>query len=272
MYKNKKNGLVGIIVMIGILIILVITTNGNINKFSKIENIFNKMVTPIQNGLVYLKNKMADNTGFFENMDDLKAENEELKKQNEELQTLLDELQLIKSENEILREYVNLSEQYAEYTTVGAYVINKNTSNLSDVFVINVGTEQGVTNNMAVIAKEGLVGYVISATNKTAKVQPIIDAASSVSGLTNSSRANVVVSGQVDSERELKVYTLQTEDELVQGDVIETSGLGGIYPKGITIGTIREIIETKNVTEKYAILETKVDFENLEYVLVIKNK
>ena len=94
--------------------------------------------------------------------------------------------------------------------------------------------------------------------------------ASSVSGLSNSSRANVVVRGQVDSNKELKVYALQTEDDLIIGDTIETSGIGGIYPKGIVIGTVKEIIETKNVTEKYAILETKVDFQHLEYVLVIK--
>lgn len=270
MYKNKKNGLVGIIVIIGILIILVITTNGNVNKFSKVENIFNKIVTPFQNGLVYLKNKIAKNDSFFENIDALKLENEELKKQNEELKNQLNGLQLIKSENEILREYVNLAEKYSEYTTVGAYIINKNISNLSDVFMINVGTDQGVAANMAVIGEEGLVGYVISATSSTAKVQPIIDAASGVSGLTSSSRTNVVVRGQVDPNKELKVYTLQAEDELVIGDTVETSGLGGIYPKGITIGTIKEIIETKNVAERYAILETKVDFKNLEYVLVIK--
>lgn len=272
MYKNKKNGLVGTIAIVGILIILVITTNGNVNKFAQVENIFNKIVTPFQNGLVYLKNKIANNDSFFSNINTLKTENEELKKQNEELQTKLNELQLIKSENEILREYVGLAENYSEYTTIGAYIINKNISNLSDVFVINAGTNQGVEANMAVISEAGLVGYVISATSNTAKVQPIIDPASSVSGLSSSSRTNVVVSGQVDSDSELKVYTLQVEDEVVIGDIIETSGLGGIYPKGIKIGTIKEIIETKNVTEKYAILETKVDFKNLENVLVIKSK
>lgn len=271
MYKNKKNGLVGIIVMIGILIVLVITTSMDLNKFSGVGNIFNKIITPIQNGLVYLKNKIADNNSFFETIDSLKTENDTLKQKNEELQTRLNELQLIKTENEILREYVNLAEKYSQYTVVGAYIINKNTSNLSDVFIINVGKDQGVAENMAVIAEEGLVGYVISTTNNTSKVQPIIDAASSVSGLSNASRANVLVSGQVDSDCELKVSTLQVDDDLIVGDMIETSGLGGIYPKGITIGTIKEVIVTKNITEKYAILETKVDFRNLEYVLVIKN-
>lgn len=271
MYKNKKTGLVGIIIIIGILTILVITTNGNTNKFSKVENIFNKLVTPFQNGLIYLKNKIENNNIFFENIDILKAENEKLKEQNNELKMQLDEMKLIKSENEILREYANLSEKYAQYTTVGAYIINKNISNLSDVFIINAGTDQGISANMAVISENGLVGYIISATSNTAKVQPIIDPASSVSGLSSSSRINVIVNGQVDSDKNLKVYTIQAEDELIIGDTIETSGLGGIYPKGITIGTIKEIIETKNITEKYAILETNVDFKNLEYVLVIKN-
>lgn len=270
MYKNKKKGILGSLIMIGILIILIITTNGNISKFSKIENIFNKIVTPFQNGLVYLKNRLANNDSFFENIDNLKLENEELKKQNEELRAQLNELQLIKSENGVLREYVNLAEEYSEYTTIGAYIINKNISNLSDVFVINAGTNQGVEANMAVITKDGLVGYVISSTNNTAKVQPIIDAASSVIGQTDSAGTNVIISGQVDSDQELKVVTLQVEDGLIIGDTVKTSGLGGIYPKGITIGTIEEIVETKNVTERYAILKTQVDFKNLEYVLVIK--
>lgn len=272
MYKNKKSGIIGIIIMVIILIVLVITTNTNINNFSKIENIFNKAITPLQNGLMHLKNKIAKNNSFFENIDSLQEENEKLKAQNEELQTQLNELQLVKSENEILRQYVNLAEQYSGYDTVGAYIINKNISNLSDVFMINVGTKDGIEENMAVIGEDGLVGYVLSVTNSTAKVQPIIDAASNISAVNTSSRNNVVVSGQVDSDKELRVYSLQTDDELIKGDIIETSGLGGIYPKGIKIGTIKEIIETKNVTEKYAILETKVDFKNLEYVLVIKNK
>lgn len=272
MYKNKKNGLVGSVVIIGILIILVITTNGNINKFSKIENVFNKLVTPFQNGVTHLKNKFAGNNSFFENIDSLKTENENLKKENEELQIKIEEMQLVKAENEILRKYASLAEKYSEYTTIGAYIINKNISNLSDVFVINAGTNQGVTVNMAVITEDGLVGHVISVTNNTAKVQPIIDTASSVSGLTGSSKTNVIVNGQVNSEQELKVSTLQIEDDLVVGDIVETSGLGGIYPKGIAIGTIKEIIETKNITERYAILETKVDFETLEYVLIVKNK
>lgn len=265
MYKSKKSGLLGTVIIIGILILMVIMTNANIDKFSNFENVFCKIVAPLQNGLAYLKNKIYGNDSFFENMDSLKQQNEELQKQ-------LDDMCLIETENKILREYSKLEEYYSEYETIGAYIINKNTSNLSDTFVINIGKKQGVETNMAVVGRDGLVGYVISTTSNTAKIQPIIDVSSSVSGLTSSTRINVKVDGQVNSNNELKVYTLQVEDEIIQGDTIETSGLGGIYPKGIKIGTVKRIVETKNATEKYAILETEVDFENLEYVLVIKNK
>ena len=62
---------------------------------------------------------------------------------------------------------------------------------------------------------------------------------------------------------------MPTDADLVLEDTIETSGLGGIYPKGIQIGKIKEIIESKNITDRYAIVETSVDFSKLETVLVI---
>ena len=62
---------------------------------------------------------------------------------------------------------------------------------------------------------------------------------------------------------------IPTDADLVFEDTIETSGLGGIYPKGIQIGKIKEIIESKNITDRYAIVETSVDFSKLETVLVI---
>ena len=62
---------------------------------------------------------------------------------------------------------------------------------------------------------------------------------------------------------------IPTDADLVLEDTIETSGLGGIYPKGIQIGKIKEIIESKNITDRYAIVETSVNFSKLETVLVI---
>lgn len=71
------------------------------------------------------------------------------------------------------------------------------------------------------------------------------------------------------SNNNLKLMYIPPDADLVLEDTIETSGIGGIYPKGILIGKISEIIESKNITDRYAIIETAVDFSKLENVLVI---
>ena len=176
---------------------------------------------------------------------------------------------MIESENKTLKEYLNLSELYKQYKTVPAYIINKDTSNYSKVFVINVGSKSGIEKNMTVIAAEGLVGHVISVTDETAKVQTIIDSSNIVSATLENSSDNVICRGLLEN-RKLKGTYVSTTTTLSQSEKVYTSGMGGIYPKGIYIGTIKNISETKNITDRYFELETAVDFDNLETVLVIK--
>ena len=205
MYKNKNVGTIGIIITIIVLIILVILTNTDIGKFKGAENFFGKFVMPIQNGLTYLKNKIAKNTSFFESIDNLKEENKKLIEENDKLKDELKELEIIKAENTTLRAYNNMSQQYAEYKTVPAYIINKDINNLSEIVVINVGSDDGVSSNMPVITSEGLVGYTISVTNKTAKVKPIIDASGSTSAQISTSRESVVLRGILRKYKYLKI-------------------------------------------------------------------
>ena len=192
MDKNKKRKIRVSIVTIVLLTILVILTGTETNKFSHIEGIVNKTIVPIQNALIHLKNKVNKNSDFFANIDNLKKENDNLKKENDELKTKLTELEIIKAENVTLRAYSDLSDKYTEYKTIPANIISKDVSNLSEIMIINVGTDDGVYANMAVISEDGIVGHTISATKKTAKVQPIIDASSSVSGIMHISRDNLI--------------------------------------------------------------------------------
>lgn len=269
MYKNKKVGAIGIIITTAILILLVILTSININNFSGAERIFSKLVMPLQNGLIYLKNKVSGNNYFFEDINNLKAENEKLIEENKKMEEQLRELEIIKAENATLRAYNNMSQKYKEYTTVPAYIINKDISNLSKTMVINVGSDDGIDVNMPVITTEGLVGHIISVTNNTAKVKPIIDPSSSVSSAISTSRDSVIVKGILGSTNTLKLICIPTDADLVLEDIIETSGIGGIYPKGIIVGKISQIIESKNITDRYSIIDTAVNFSKLETVLVI---
>lgn len=271
MYRNKKTGLLGIIITIIFLILVVIFSNTESNT-SFFESFANKLVMPVQNGLTYLKNKISGNSTFFTDINNLKNENKELKDKNSELEQSLRELEIIKSENETLKEYVNLKDKYLEYKTLPAYIINKNINNYEKTIVINVGSKNGIKPKMTVIADKGLVGYVISTTENTSKVQTIIDSSTSVSSIISTSKEAIIATGTLEGNSILKASYIPTEATLLENDSVETSGLGGIYPKGIHIGTIKQIVNTKNNIDRYAYIETAVDFSKLQTVLVITNE
>ena len=165
----------------------------------------------------------------------------------------------------------NNRNKYKDYETIPADVINRDISNYSSTIVINVGSNDGIKEEMTVIADSGLVGHVISVTDTTAKVQTIVDTASAVTSNISTTDDTIIVQGTLDSKQELKATFIPTDAVVLQGDSVETSGIGGIYPKGIHIGTIKEVINTNNITDRYAVVETAVNFTKLNTVLVITN-
>ena len=268
MYKNKQVGIIGVVITIIILIIIVIFSNGD--KGSSIfENFISNLVMPVQNGLTYVKNKLSGNDTFFTDINNLKTKNKELENKNSELEQSLRELENIKTENETLKEYMKLTEKYSDYATIPGYVINKDISNYSSNIVINIGEEDGVKENMTVIADEGLVGYVVSVTSSTAKVQTIVDPSSSISAALSTTKDSLVCKGTLEESSILKAMYIPTNANIIQGDTIETSGLGGIYPKGIKVGTVKKVTNTGNIIDRYATINTAVDFEKLDTILVV---
>lgn len=268
--NKKKTGIIGIVVTVILLIILVFISNLKLNKFSYIENAFSKVIMPIQSGITYFKHKLTGNENYFATMDYLKKENEDLKQKNEELEEALRKLEIIQAENSTLKEYLDLTEQYKSYKSIPAYIINKDISNYSSVFIINAGSSSGIKENMTVIAAEGLVGHVISVSEKTSKVQTLVDSSNVVSATLENSKDTVISRGTLNGN-ELKTTYISPNTVLIEGEKLYTSGMGGIYPKGIYIGTIKKINETRNITNRSFITEAAVDFENLETVLVISN-
>ena len=271
MEKENKGGIVGVIITIIILILLVIFTNADSGNISIIENIANSIVVPVENGLTYLKNKLNNNDKFFENIEQLKSENNSLQQKNTELEQQLREFEIIKNENEQLKQQLNLAERYRQFTTVPGTIISRDISNYSKTLVINIGSDNGIKEKMTVIAEQGLVGYVVSTTSKTAKIQTITDSASATSCLASSTRDTMICKGTIENKPQLSASNIATDARIIQGDSVETSGLGGIYVKGIHVGKIKKVNAGSNKTDSYAVIETAVDFEKLETVLVITN-
>ena len=270
MGRNKQNGLLGEIITLVILILLIFLSNIQTSKLSYLESLGSKIINPIQKVFVDVKTKITGNTSYFDTMEQLQTENEELKEKNKRLEENLRELEILKAEKNTLEEYLNLTQKYSNYETIPAYVINRDISNYSGTIILNVGSNDGVAENMTVIADKGLVGHVISVTNTTSKVQVIVDPASTVSATMSTVEESIICKGTLEDKKILRASYIPTGAELIIGDTIQTSGLGGIYAKGILIGTISEIVTTNNSTDRYAVIQTAVDFSKVYSVLVIK--
>lgn len=269
MNRNKQTEILGGVFTVIVLILLIFLSNVEVNKLSYIESAVSSIINPVQRVFVDFRNKIQGNSAYFSNMETIMQENEELKKKNSELETVLRELEMIKAENTTLQEYMSLTEKYSSYQTIPAYVINKDVSNYSSTLVLNVGTNDGIRENMTVIADKGLVGHVISVSDNTCKVQVIIDSASTVSSSISTTQESIICKGTLENDQILRATYIPTGAELIQGDSVYTSGIGGIYPKGIIIGTIKEIVTTSNITDRYAIVEPAVDFSKIDTVLII---
>ena len=269
MNRNKQTEILGGIATVIILLLLIFLTNVEVNKLSYLETVASSIINPIQRVFVDIKNKIQGNSIYFSNMESIMQENEELRNKNSELETKLRELEMIKAENTKFQEYMNLTDKYSSYQTIPAYVINRDVSNYSSALILNVGKKDGIKERMTVIADKGLVGHVVSVTENTCKVQVIIDSASTVSCTISTTNESIICKGTLENNQVLRASYIPTSAELIQGDNVYTSGVGGIYPKGIIIGTIKEIITTSNITDRYAIVEPAVDFSKIDTVLII---
>ena len=268
---KKKFKVVILIVFIIGLLICISYTNGESRKVTLVESIFSGMVSLPQKGYIYFKNWIAKDTNFFSTIDELKEQNKKLKEENDELNAKLMNYEVLVSENDILKEHVNLINSYPDYKVIVADIISESSSNWEKVFIINRGLKDGIKPDMSVVAEDGLVGYVESVTESSAKIISILDPGNTVSSRTTRTRDSVTSKGNSSlmNNNEIKLNKIPTDLVLVEGDKIETSGLGGRYPKGIPIGEVTKFLVKKNPIENEAVVKTFVDFNKLETVAVI---
>ena len=139
------------------------------------------------------------------------------------------------------------------------------------MIVIDRGTSDGVQENMPVVTEKGLVGHVVEAGPNYAKVQLILDPRSSVGTLVQRAESRVVgiVEGDPANPTMPRMVNVPKNADIQEGDVIVTSGFGGMYPKGLIVGLVSSLENDEAGLLKIALLEPAVDFQRLEDVAVI---
>ncbi len=195
-----------------------------------------------------------------------RTEYEELRVQNEEFRARLAELEEAGLEAERLRGLVGFVEEQ-DFEYVGVRVIGRPTTSWEGALIIDRGENDGIRTGMPVIAAQGLVGQVVEVSPGSSKVRLITDQRSGVAALVQASRAEGIVAGTLEGPMILDF--VDAEEAPVAGDVVLTSGMGGIYPKGLVVGDVVDVYDERHRLYPTIEVESRVPITEIEEVLVI---
>ena len=195
------------------------------------------------------------------------SEKLELKHRIRELEKKLVESEEAILENKRLRSLLGFKQKARKYSTP-ALIIGRDPNNWSSIIFIDKGKNDGIVQDMVVISGEGLVGRVREMGETMSKVMLVNDIDSKVGAIVQRNRDQGLLIGT--SEGKCKLIYLSLDSDVKKGDKILTSGMGGIYPKGILIGQVTEVAKERGRLYKYAIIEPSGELSKLEEVLCIK--
>ena len=203
----------------------------------------------------------------FTNWKDL----EDLKRENDSLRAEQNAYSEVLAENIRLRNLLKFKQGYTSYNMVGASVIERDYGGWTHTMVIDRGEDSGIKKYMPVIVPTGLVGFVSEVYMNSARVQLLLDPRTTVGGIVQRPASRVVsmVSGNSGNPGYLTFLSLPKESDVIKGDTIVTSGYGGVYPKGLIIGTVEQVdVDSEGGTQS-AEIKPAADFNHMEEVFII---
>lgn len=209
---------------------------------------------------------------YFGSVKSLRAENEALKQENVALDKQVRDTEGLTQENQELRAMLNLMKTESKLDLVAAQVIAKDPSNWYSSFTINKGSNDGILKNQPVLtANKELIGQVYKVGSNWAEIITILDPDSGVGSMIERSKDLGVVEGDTALLQQglCRIGYLARDTDIKIGDYIETSGMGGVYPKGLLIGIVLEIGEDHTNMSKYATVQPAVSIGKLSQVCVL---
>lgn len=236
-------------------------------SLSFLERSIYALVRPVQSGLAHVLSAVRSTWGDYLMLVNAQRENRRLAARIQELEQEMAECHEIRASNERLEALLSFQSSM-RIPSVVSRVIGEDSSGWFHTLLIDKGTRDGVERAMPVVAREGLVGHVVESADRTAKVLLITDRNSAVDVLLQESRTKAVLEGV--GRQDLCVLKYVPRSETVQkGERVITSGLGGIYPKGLLVGKVTEVWKEGYGLFQRVEVTPKVDFQRLEEVLVI---
>lgn len=235
-----------------------------------LKDAFGIIATPIR----FVFNKSCDAVSgfvdYFTEFDRLREENQKLREENAKLLQDSSESDVLKEENQWLRDYLGIKNQNMSFSLCDATVNGRGSSTSNKTLTLNKGSLHGIKAGMVVITDEGIVGCVRQVGLTFCEVVCLTDASSSVGACVKRSALVGIADGAYGNKCRFSYTTgITSFEDIVEGDLIVSSGSGSIYPYGLPIGTVKEVKIDEASRSVIATIETAVDFDSVKQVMII---
>lgn len=269
-FSNKKliGWVLGIIVALALMMYSFTYGNNIVTQgVNDVTNILGRVVS-------YPANSIND---FIDSVSDLSntyQENQSLKQKIDTIHELEVQLSELKRDNQKMKETLKLQDTLNDYTLVNATVIARNPDTWRDVITINKGSNDGIQPQMSVMSDNGLVGKVMDVNPTSARVALLSNADNTlirVAAMIQNEKEPIygTITGYDDKTNTLVMSQIQATQEIKVGDKVVTSGLGGISPNSLYIGTVEEVAMDRFGLYKEVKIHPAADTNDVRYVTVV---
>lgn len=268
----RNNG--GLLVVAAVLLAALLAILSAITGANPITNAFQVITHPVGSLTSGISNWFQGQHDRLTGYDQLLEENEQLKEQLAELEEQVREGQDALRENERLQSLLGVAQEHPDWTYASAAVIQRSTTNWANQITISVGSGQEVEAGDCVIDQYGnLVGVVKEVGTNWALVDTLLDPGMELGVRVARTDDSAMAQGDfaLMGEGKLRMTYIPQDAQLISGDQVTTSGLGGKYPGGLLVGQVESIETEADGISRSAVLRPSADVENIRYVYVITN-
>ena len=247
--------------------------SGLTGNVSPVSAVFGFVTTPLQKAVSTVSGKVTGMYDYAFRYEKLQEENNTLKKQVRDMEQKQRDADLALSENDRLRALLGIKERNRSFEFEISEVVARGPGDWASTLTLDKGSNAGIEKDDCVITEDGMVGYVTSVAPTYCEITTVIDTEMQAGALITRTRDITIAQGDyaLMDEGTLKLSYLKKDADIVIGDTVETSGRGGVFPKGVMIGTIERIIPEEHGVSNYAVVKPFVDVSTVKNVFVIKS-
>lgn len=267
--------LIIIIILIATLVIFSKTLSED-RKLNTFESLIKDSVTFAEKIVLTPFNYICDLVKDFNELKEVRKENDNLKLSIERIDAIEAENIELRREIAALKEELNIEYVLSDYDKLNATVLSRNIGYWYNTITIDKGSYNGVETDMVAVNSTGLIGKVIKTTTFTSDIRLITTSDTnnriSVSISNGENKLNGLIKGYDYKENKLEVEGISNTEEVNIGDKVYTSGLGGVFPSGILIGSVESITTDEYDLAKIIKVTPSADFDDINYVTILKRK